>query len=96
MPVYEYECRKCGHRFEHLVLKSLPAAECPVCGLSDLEQLISLCAVSSETTRQANLNAAHQKAAAVRSEKRHQEHAHLHEHFEDHVSAGPGGKAGHD
>jgi putative FmdB family regulatory protein len=92
MPVYEYECRECGHRFEYLVLHSSPAAECPVCQKKDLEQLISMCAVSSEATRQANLSGAHRKAAAVRKEKLHQDHTHLHEHFEDKPAAGNGGK----
>jgi hypothetical protein len=51
------------HRFEYLVLPSLPAAECPSCRTSDLKQMISLRAMSSETTREASLGAAHQKAA---------------------------------
>jgi putative FmdB family regulatory protein len=86
MPVFEYECRQCGHRFEYLVLHSSPAAECPDCRQKDLEQLVSLCAVSSEATRQVNLSAAHQKAAAVRSEKVRQDHTRLHEHFDDKAS----------
>src|SRR5438874_2486464 len=36
MPIFEYECRHCGHRFEHLVLHSSPAAECPACQNKDL------------------------------------------------------------
>jgi putative FmdB family regulatory protein len=87
MPVFEYKCRQCGHQFEYLLLHSSPAVECPACQKHDLEQLISLCAISSEATRRANLSAAHVKAAAVRSEKRHQMHADLHEHFEDRSSA---------
>jgi putative FmdB family regulatory protein len=83
MPVFEYKCRQCGHQFEYLVLHSSPAAECPACQKQDLEQLISLCAVSSEATRQANLSAAHARAAAVRNEKQRQQHTHLHDHFED-------------
>jgi putative FmdB family regulatory protein len=83
MPLYEYECRHCGHQFEYLVLHSSPAAECPVCSARDLEQLVSMCAVSSEASRQANLNAAHRRAASVRREKSNQDHTHLHEHFED-------------
>jgi putative FmdB family regulatory protein len=89
MPVYEYQCRSCGHRFEYLVLRSSPAAACPACAKTDLEQLISLCAVSSEASRDANLAAAHRKAADVRNEKQRQQHAHVHEHFED-------AKSGHD
>ena len=87
MPVFEYKCRQCGHQFEYLVLHSSPAAECPACQKQDLEQLISLCAGSSEATRQANLNAAHAKAAAVRNEKQRQQHTHLHDHFEDRPAA---------
>ncbi|PWU11466.1 MAG: hypothetical protein C5B51_02590 [Terriglobia bacterium] len=82
MPIYEYECPQCGHRFEYLVLSSTPAAECPSCGNRDLKQLISLCSMSSETTRQANLSAAHKKAAGVRGEKTREEHKHLHEHYD--------------
>jgi len=92
MPIYEYECLQCGHRFEYLVRSSSPAAECPSCRQKDLEQLVSLCAVSSETSRHANLSAAHRKAATVRKEKAHQSHAHLHEHFEDKPAAGTGEK----
>jgi hypothetical protein len=47
--------------------------------------------VSSESTRQANLSAAHEKAAAVRKEERRQDHIQLHEHFEDHLSDGHSG-----
>ena len=89
MPIYEYKCRRCGHRFEYLILSSTPAAKCPACNKKDLEQLISLSAVSSESSRQANLSAAHKRAAAVRRDKQHEDHKHLHEHFEDHVAPAP-------
>jgi len=82
MPIYEYECLQCGHRFEHLALSRSPAAECPSCRSADLRQLISLCSMSSESTREANLGAAHRKAAGVRGEKQHEQHKHLHEHFD--------------
>jgi len=82
MPIYEYECRQCGHRFEYLVLRSSPAAACPSCGNQDLTQLLSPSAVSSEGKRQANLDAAHKKAAGARKDRRHEDHKHLHEHFD--------------
>jgi len=72
-----------------LILSSTPAAKCPACNKKDLEQLISLSAVSSESSRQANLSAAHKRAAAVRRDKQHEDHKHLHEHFEDHVAPAP-------
>ena len=32
MPTYEYECRRCGHKFELFQsIKSQPKAECPKC-----------------------------------------------------------------
>ncbi len=82
MPIYEYQCRQCGHRFEHLVLRTSPAAECPACRNRDLEQLISLSAMSSEASREANLSAAHKKAGAAYKEKQHDEHKRLHQHFD--------------
>jgi len=40
MPLYEYECRGCGHRFELLVFgKERPA--CPSCRSEDLEKAFS-------------------------------------------------------
>ncbi len=86
MPIFEYKCRACGHQFEKLVLHSSPAAECPQCAARDLEQLISLSAVSSEGSREANLSAAHKRAAASRQDKQRQQHTDLHEHFGDHTS----------
>jgi putative FmdB family regulatory protein len=83
MPIYEYECRQCGHRFEYLLLSTSPAAECPSCRKKDLNQLISLSAMSSETTRDANFSAAHKKASVDRQEKHSEQHEHLHQHFED-------------
>lgn len=82
MPVFEYECLQCGHRFEYLVLRTSPAAECPACRTQELKQLISLCAMSSEGTREASLSGAHKKAAAVRQERQHDDHKHLHDHFD--------------
>jgi len=40
MPIYEYQCRDCGQRFEYLVRgDDLP--ECPTCGGKNLEKQIS-------------------------------------------------------
>jgi hypothetical protein len=38
--------------------------------------------MSSETTRQANLSAAHKKAGAIRKDKQHEDHKHLHDHYD--------------
>jgi putative FmdB family regulatory protein len=89
MPIYEYKCRSCGRQFEYLILSSTPAPKCPSCKKKDLERLISLSAVSSESSRQASLSAAHKRAAIARKEKQHEDHQHLHEHFEDHLPPKP-------
>jgi putative FmdB family regulatory protein len=45
MPLYEYECKKCGHRFERIQSFSAePVKECPVCH-GEVERLISAPAV---------------------------------------------------
>jgi putative FmdB family regulatory protein len=52
MPLYEYRCRPCGHVFERLV-RSGDTPACPSCAATDLERLVSLFAVDSESTRHA-------------------------------------------
>lgn len=45
MPLYEYECQKCRHRFERIQkFSDPPAKKCPECG-GKVEQLISAPAV---------------------------------------------------
>ncbi len=84
MPIYEYECRKCGHQFEFLVLPNSSAPECPSCRKKDLKQLVSLCAVSSETTRQTNLRRARKEYGKIHKEKQQEEHKQIHAHYDDH------------
>ncbi len=50
MPLFDYTCRSCGNEFEALVRGStIPT--CPECKSADLERLMSLPIVKSETTR---------------------------------------------
>jgi putative FmdB family regulatory protein len=44
MPLYEFECRACAHRFETLVRGS-DVPTCPGCGADDLERALSTFAV---------------------------------------------------
>lgn len=45
MPLYEYQCKKCGHRFERIQRFSDPMMKkCPDCG-AKVEQVISAPAV---------------------------------------------------
>lgn len=40
MPIYEYKCQKCGHKFEELVMGE-KKIKCPYCKSADLKKLIS-------------------------------------------------------
>lgn len=45
MPLYEYQCKKCGHRFEKIQkFSDKPVKKCPECG-GQVEQTISAPAV---------------------------------------------------
>lgn len=42
MPIYEYECQKCGHQMEALQkMSDDPLKECPACGEHELKKLVS-------------------------------------------------------
>jgi putative FmdB family regulatory protein len=57
MPIFEYSCRACAHQFEALV-RGTKTPVCPECQSADLERLLSLPAVKSETTRDLAMRAA--------------------------------------
>lgn len=59
MPIYDYQCRQCGHQFELLVLKTTVVA-CPECQSADLEQLLSGFSVSTDQMTRARVKAARQ------------------------------------
>ena len=41
MPLFEYSCRACGHRFETLVLSASRTVTCPKCTSESLEKQFS-------------------------------------------------------
>jgi len=41
MPIYEYQCKKCGFEFEMFVLSSEEKTKCPKCSSENVEKLIS-------------------------------------------------------
>ena len=46
MPLYEYKCGACGHRFERIVkFSDPPVKSCPQCGKDAVEQMIHAPAV---------------------------------------------------
>lgn len=68
MPIYEYQCRLCGHQFEALVRKSDTPA-CPSCQSVDLQRLLSLPAVKTESTKAQALKAAKRRDQAQGTER---------------------------
>lgn len=43
MPIFEYECGQCAHKFEELV-RGDKSPSCPACGSKDTKKLVSVCA----------------------------------------------------
>ncbi len=42
MPIYEYQCKACGHRFDALQkVSDAPLRDCPVCAKQELKKLVS-------------------------------------------------------
>ena len=42
MPIFEYVCRECEHRFERIVYGEAAPEECPSCGAKRLEKQLSV------------------------------------------------------
>ena len=47
MPIYEFECEKCGEDFEQLILGSGKVVQCPRCGSKNTRKRMSACAFKS-------------------------------------------------
>jgi putative FmdB family regulatory protein len=78
MPIYEYRCSACSHEFETLVLPGTVPA-CPSCKGQELEKLISMPAVKSDSTHALAL-----KAAKKRDTKQASENARAQREYELH------------
>ncbi len=51
MPMYEYECAACGHRFERIrKFSDPPIDECPKCGEPKVQKLLSSPAIQFKGT----------------------------------------------
>jgi putative FmdB family regulatory protein len=49
MPLFEFACRTCGHRFEHLTRQGAAPA-CPSCAGVDLEKQLSVFAARASSS----------------------------------------------
>jgi putative FmdB family regulatory protein len=80
MPIFEYECRACGHEFERLVRTGdVPA--CPSCTSQDLEKLLSLSAISSADIRKANVKKAREANKSIHKDNAMAEMDEIREHY---------------
>ena len=70
MPIYEYSCNGCGFQFEVLV-RGTKTPECPSCHGKDLDRLISLPRVHSQTTRDLSMRAAKKRDASMSKDRMH-------------------------
>lgn len=83
MPLYEYQCRKCGHRFERMrKFSDPPVKKCPECGAA-VQRLLSPPAVQFKgsgwyVTDYARKGAAHGDSHEPAAGK-HEEKAEKHE-----------------
>ena len=68
MPIYEYVCKACNHQFEALV-RGTKVPVCEACGGSELEQLMSLPAIQSESTKSLAMRAAKRRDQAQGTER---------------------------
>jgi putative FmdB family regulatory protein len=88
MPIFEYECRGCGHQFELLVLPNREqAAACPECQGKELEKLIpSTFGFSSAEIAQERVQKARAlyKASKDVKDKKIAEAEHIREHVSEH------------
>lgn len=88
MPIYEYRCEGCGHRFEHLLLPTAKTDPvCPACQSRDLEKLISGFALSTSELTKARVKAARTQIAQSKDHKDKQiaEAEYTRHHVEDHL-----------
>jgi len=84
MPLYEFKCRACRHRFEDLVrVGEVP--ECPKCHDAAPERLFSASAgVSTERSRKKAAGGARRAAGKIKREKDHAQREYERNYMKDH------------
>ena len=88
MPIYEYECRGCGHQFEFLLLPtSTDTPACPECKSADLEKLLSGFALSTVELTKSRVKKARARHQASKDFKDKQvaEQEHVAEHISEYI-----------
>lgn len=84
MPLHDFQCPACKHRFEELV-KVDEVPHCPQCGAPGARRLQTFsAAISTEGSRQRAVAGARLKAKAVKREQDHAHQAYIRQHMKDH------------
>lgn len=88
MPIFDFKCVKCGHRFEELVRgDQVPA--CPNCAAGNAEREFPLSvAVSTPKSRARTSAIARRAAKAVHQDKQVAEAESLRHHIKEHNEGG--------
>jgi putative FmdB family regulatory protein len=71
MPIYDFVCGSCAHRFEEWVRKAETVPPCPECGATEVTRELSLPQVHSSTTRDNSLRDAKRRELAGGKERAH-------------------------
>jgi putative FmdB family regulatory protein len=73
VPILEYSCRTCGHRFEFFKLPATThIAKCPACDGDDLERLLSGFAMTTRELTKARVDAARKQQLGSKEYKEKQ------------------------
>jgi putative FmdB family regulatory protein len=72
MPLFDFSCKACGHTFEVLVRGEVKP-KCESCGSEEVERLLSLPTVQSESTRNLAMQAAKKRDAAQGKDRMHEQ-----------------------
>lgn len=79
MPIFDFVCKSCGHQFEALV-RGPAATVCAACGSAELERLLSMPNVKSESTRNLAMRAAKKRDKAAGTERMIEQHKYEQSH----------------
>jgi putative FmdB family regulatory protein len=83
MPLYDYDCRACGHQFETLIRTGGPAPECPECHSQELERQLSTFMMTSPEHNREMVRNERKKRLPKHQAEQHEEYQHaLKEHLD--------------
>ena len=48
MPLFDFQCKACNHRYEAMARSGEPLPPCPECNSAEVEKLLSFASISGE------------------------------------------------